>query len=194
MQIPYNYYINKSDCYKSEIAFINIQNPIIKKPLYYIKSKNTDYLKTGFYVDNEKQHLQKFYNKYFHNYGLSNNHIEDDYIEDINISIRYYSYIKILKDENNPQLEGEKMIFYFGKNINDKIYNYNYILKNKKFKHTFQFNMYKKQQFPVYDNSFFTNNKIEIYEDLDLETLLNFKVYNRLKMDRRKKLENIFKK
>lgn len=185
MQLPYNYYMSKCDHYYSEIAFINTQIPIIRKTIFFIESKNNDYMKTDIYVDNDKQNLKEITHKF------RDRDFFDEFIGHIQPSVRYYSYIKVIKDENNPQLEGENMIFYFGKKICDKIENYLFYHTN--FRHTFQLRMYKKEYFPVYDDCLFSNNICEIHEDFNIESQLNFKVYNRLKLDRRKKLENIFK-
>ena len=118
----YNKYIRKDAFnlslyrkeYIADIAFVEIDGQsIVKRVETYIKF-------------NKSLHIPNSY--YFYKYlGLSEKvdfiSKNSDIIQDILQSFRYYSYIKIINDKNNPDLNGKILPFYFGFKINDIIDN-----------------------------------------------------------------------
>lgn len=192
MKPPYNFYLKGYPEFSSKIAFINNKSnsSICIKKLYYIVSKNHDYLKDGMYLDNNNLELQKLAKDFKINKKISN-----DYISYIVPHIRYYTHIRIIEDSYNPQLKGENMIFYFGNSIYNKI-KYHLMCHNNVnniFNNIFNINLVKKYGFPDYSNSTFIVEKCEIYDDFDIDSEIIFNTYNSLKINRKKKMINIFK-
>jgi hypothetical protein len=92
----------------------------IEKMIHYVKLPN--YPELGGYYDsmrnfNETCDLTNTY------WELKNSPsaVEQEKAELISRTTKYYSYVMIVEDENQPELEGKIMIFPFGYKIKDKI-------------------------------------------------------------------------
>lgn len=185
---PYNYYLSGQSKYSSKIAFINNNSnvSICSRNLYYIVSNNDDYLKSGLYLDNNNLELRKLLVEF-----ETNNKLSNDNLFSITSHFRYYTYIRIIEDSYNSQLEGENMIFYFGNSIYNKI-KYHLMCHNN-VNNIFNINFVSKYGFPDYSNSTFIDEKCEIYDDFDIDSEIIFKTYNSLKIGRKQKMKKIFK-
>lgn len=195
----YNQYIikNRNDKgilmdYKSEIAFIDKNKPFISSVLYYVTFCGELKDKTGFYLDNNN-YLQKLLNfKLLKDISFLEQ--TSGIIEDIKKVNRHHSYIKVIKDNQNPQLEGQIMLFYFSRIIFDKIAHF--ILENSKIDKTFIIDVeslsFGSQLYPSYQNSHFTDNEAEsIYLNMDIESELIYKTINVSSIIRKKKLDKM---
>ena len=121
----YNKYFNiisENDSYNSEIAFINTNNTCIFKESAYVEYIENNTLKYGIFKMTDE--LKKIYFEFRNNPDFIHK-----IIKKIQISTNNYSYIKILKDNINPQLEGKIMIFKFKHKISETIGTY--IIKEK---------------------------------------------------------------
>jgi len=92
----------------------------IEKITHYVNIKNAKEL-SGWFDSaknfNEKCALTDLY----YNMTNSKNAILQEKAKCLNYSKKYYSYVLILEDEQQPELVGKIMIFQYGKTIKDKI-------------------------------------------------------------------------
>ena len=92
----------------------------IEKITHYVNIKNAKEL-SGWFDSaknfNEKCTLTDLY----YNMTNSKNAILQEKAKCLNYSKKYYSYVLILEDEQQPELVGKIMIFQYGKTIKDKI-------------------------------------------------------------------------
>lgn len=196
----YNQYIkpNLEESYRSEIAFINSKTSIVCKNLFYVNFTNNLIKNNGFYLDNNDL-FKKLYSVVRNVSDLNDEQLHLKYsnnlITRIQPVINYYSYIKVIKDKQNPELEGKIMIFKFGRKVSEIIAKYLY--ENKDFSNTFQLivsldNGYAK--YHVYDKSHFNfiNETINITDNtLDINSEISFKQINLKTIEREEKLKNI---
>lgn len=193
----YNLYINKNKNYVSEIAFVNANPAIISRALYYVEFVKGG--KTGRYLDNN-DYLKKLYwdiRKTLGSFTLPED-IEQEYlkrtsgfIRNIQPSVSFFSYIKILEDKQNPQLEGQIMLFKYGRKI--KFIMEEYLVNNtQNFDKTFEIVVRLSSGFPNYDKCHFTDKDINIFDKtLNLDSDISFKMINILSIQRKEKLRKI---
>lgn len=200
----YNGYIQPQPGYRSEIAFINTSPAIITRRVFYVEFAKEKGQKDGFYLDN-KYYLDSLYKKVrwgsrSGNRFAPNSEFEDDdvkylreskdYIRRVDTQVQYYSYIKVIKDIQNPQLEGQIMLLKYGRKIHDHISAY--IVDKKGFNHTYEINVKLTSGFPNYDNSRFTDTEMVLVDNkLNLDTEVKFKTINILSIERKEKLQKI---
>lgn len=184
MTILYNQYLRPAHPkaeYTAKIAFIQTTKGIIAKRLFYVKF--VDESKNGLYYDN---------NNYLHNLLGSTSLIFEkshNMIKDILPSINYFSYIKVIEDKQNPQLEGSIMIFKFGHIINRIFGTCN---QNEIYKNVFHVSMKLSGGYPNYDSSCFTDEDMTISDNtLDLESEIFYKTINIIAEERKEKLKKI---
>jgi hypothetical protein len=188
----YNSYIRvpSGGIYESEICFIQSFDDFDRNFLYrdefWIQFKNEYQKLTGYYQMNipltnffgkaKEDFLKKFENK----------------ISSVDCAHRYYTYIKVISDRNNPQLNGQTMLFKYGRRIYDKLN----IDKNKTFGKTFLLKVKLTQGFPNYDNCTFSDNNYYIRDiNLNIRNIPSLKRLDLIKdMERKIKLSKITKK
>jgi hypothetical protein len=118
---------DKKKGYRSVVRFLpnltkdgKVGQSAIDKISHYVNIKNPKEL-SGFFDSaknfNEKCALTDLY------YALTNskNAILQERAKMLNYSKKYYSYVLILEDEQQPELVGKILIFQYGKTIKDKI-------------------------------------------------------------------------
>jgi hypothetical protein len=178
----YNLYIKPTryNNYVSEIAIINTKNTIIEKNFFYIEGVDGSPIKSGYYSDSNDYLLNLYIN--------SKNDINNNIFKSINYIKKYYTYIKVIEDFNNPQLEGQIMIFSFGKLLLHIFNSYGAI-----FNKTFRIKVsIKGGSFPDYNNCEFTNKSVYLIDgNLNLDSEINFKQINIQSIIRKEKLEKI---
>ena len=177
----YNQYARldyKGNPYESEIVFINTKNTIATHTVFYVEFVTpTEIYKNGFYKDS---------NNFLKSISTGNHkHIK---IDKVQFNIQHFSYIKVIKDRQNPQLEGQIMIFKFGRKIYEA-------LLGKVLDEVFRLSIKSTSGFPNYDHSHFTGrplSKIEIIDlSLDIDSEISFKTFNIIAIEREEKLKNI---
>jgi len=176
----YNQYLRPSkNEYSSKIAFIQTTKGIISKKLFYVKF--VDSKKDGFYYDN---------NGYLFNIlKIKQDSIKKSHnlIVDVSPIVNYFSYIKVIEDKQNPQLEGSIMIFKFGYTLYAKIVN-----RNGLYNKVFNIGIKLKTGFPDYGVSCYTDENINIVDNtMNLESELLFKTINNIAEERKEKLLKI---
>ena len=189
----YNRYIKPELGYTSEIAFVNTS--VVSKRLFYVTFLNEKKHKSGNFLDN---------NNYLHNLYLSVRQYQkfsdasrlflersNNLITKVETVIRYYSYIKVLDDKQNPQLENQIMILQFGNSIKDKLKDFAY--KTPFFDKTFKMIVGLVGTYPNYDKCYFTDKNMIITDNnLNLESELHFKTLNIKALERKEKLQQIY--
>lgn len=118
---------DKKKGYRSVIRFLpnltkedKLGQLAIEKITHYVNIKNAKELSGWFDSPknfNEKCALTDLY----YNMTNSKNAILQEKAKCLNYSKKYYSYVLILEDEQQPELVGKIMIFQYGKTIKDKI-------------------------------------------------------------------------
>jgi hypothetical protein len=177
----YNQYIKPTPYtnYISEIAIINTKNTIIKKDIFYIEGVDDSPIKSGFYSDNNDYLLNLYFNS---QYAVNNN-----ILKSINYTKKYFTYIKVIEDLNNPQLNGQVMIFSFGRTLFNVFSSHGNI-----FNKTFRIKVNIKNGFPDYSNCDFTNKNVNIFDNnLNLDSEIFYKKINIESIIRKEKLEKI---
>jgi hypothetical protein len=118
---------DKKKGYRSVIRFLpnlkkdgSLGSNAIEKMLHYVKLPNYDEL-NGYY-DSMKNFGEKcdLTNTYWA-LKNSNSVVDQEKAELISRTTKYYSYVLIIEDENQPELEGKIMIYNFGYKIKEKI-------------------------------------------------------------------------
>ena len=118
---------DKKKGYKSTVRFLpnftkegKVGQAAIEKITHYVDIKNVKELSGWFDSPknfNEKCALTDLY----YNMVNSKNAILQEKAKCLKYSKKYYSYVLILEDEQQPELVGKIMIFQYGKTIKDKI-------------------------------------------------------------------------
>lgn len=118
---------DKKRGYRSVIRFLpnfttegKVGQSAIEKITHYVDIKNLKELSGWFDSPknfNEKCTLTELY----YNMINSKNAILQEKAKCLKYSKKYYSYVLVLEDENQPELVGKIMIFQYGKTIKDKI-------------------------------------------------------------------------
>ena len=118
---------DKKKGYKSVVRFLpnltkegKVGQSAIEKITHYVDIKNVKELSGWFDSPknfNEKCALTDLY----YNMINSKNAILQEKAKCLKYSKKYYSYVLILEDEQQPELVGKLMIFQYGKTIRDKI-------------------------------------------------------------------------
>jgi hypothetical protein len=154
---PYKKTPDSDKKFESEIAFVrtndDFESNIKSYEMYYIKYQNG---KFGYYTPYTLK-----YNTVHEEYMRDRNFYLDKYkeiISEIQYMKRYYTYIYVIKDIVNPQLEGKILPFFHGLKIKQKIDDNMELL----FEKTFELNIRLSSGFPNYDYSKFTDNDFKI--------------------------------
>jgi len=118
---------DKKKGYRSVIRFLpnltkdgKVGQSAIEKITHYVDIKNAKELSGWF--DSAKNFNEKCpLTDLFYSMTNSKNAILIEKAKCLKYSKKYYSYVLILEDENQPELVGKVMIFQYGKTIKDKI-------------------------------------------------------------------------
>lgn len=118
---------DKKKGYRSVIRFLpnltkdgKVGQSAIEKITHYVDIKNAKELSGWF--DSAKNFNEKcFLTDLYYNMMNSKNAILQEKAKCLKYSKKYYSYVLILEDEQQPELVGKIMIFQYGKTIRDKI-------------------------------------------------------------------------
>ena len=196
----YNKYIKLDEFKTSEIAFVNCSNTILTKFVYFVKLFNGQ---SGFFTDNSGE-LKKLTTLFLkkrasssitvnrENFFLSNT---ENIILDIQPTTQHYSYIKVINDVLNPQLNDQILIFKYGNIITNIIGDYFSNLEDGELleiKKSFILKLENKGGFPSYDNSHFTNRYYHVCDyNLDLNSEIHFNNFNLNKYIRTEKIKKI---
>jgi len=189
----YNKYISLVK-YNSDIIFINSKTTILEKQLYCVKYGDKNI--SNYYLDSNK-YLRNLY------WGYKNDKKSilsetDGVIKDVQPLKKNYSYIRIIKDSQHPELEGEIMIYQYGYRILSIIKEY---LDNKRgdgIEHLFNLKSYLIDgylKYPNYDKSKFYKTKASETDILlDIESEIKIKTIELpIKLSRKEKLKMINK-
>ena len=186
----YNKYLTlpNGGIYSSEICFIQSFDDIDKNFLNRIEHWvvfNDKYKKyNGFYSG----YLNIFFGKNKEKFLNDNKNM----VKDITSSSRYYTYIKIINDYMNPHLNGQTMLFRYGRKIDSIITND----KHKIFTKSFLINMKLASGFNDFDGCSFSDNDYYIQDYSlnirNIHPLPNLNIINVI--DRSNKLKKIIKK
>jgi len=185
MTESYNKYFSRHNTdYQSTIAFINTNNTVLMKDLFFVEFKDNSKFKNNFYLSDEN--LRKM----FLQIRTRNMQFQDAYIKNISYIKKYYSYVKIIEDEYNPQLEGKVLLMSYGVSIKNRIDLYFDCHTN--FKNTFRFVKKTHQTFPDFVESFFTSEELEINDsNLDIDSEIRYIKYDPIKVERKEKLQKL---
>lgn len=119
---------DKKKGYKSTVRFLPNFSPTegigenaLEKVLHYVKLP--DYPNLNGYYDSMKNFKDErcALTETFWNLKNSDSALEQEKAQLISRSTKYYSYIQVLEDENQPDLVGKIMIMAFGHKIKEKI-------------------------------------------------------------------------
>jgi hypothetical protein len=118
---------DKKRGYRSVVRFLpnltkegKVGQAAIEKITHYVDIKNAKELSGWF--DSAKNFNEKCaLTDLFYNMSNSKNAILQEKAKCLKYSKKYYSYVLILEDEQQPELVGKIMIFQYGKTIKDKI-------------------------------------------------------------------------
>ncbi len=180
----YNKYFGKVEGdHSSVIAFVDSPNPDIKKDIFWVDFSNG--MKSGFFED-INSNLKKLF--------LTLQDKPHNIVKNIIKSVFYYTFIKIIEDEHNPDLEGEIMLFRYSREIYNIIQNHN----NPKKKEFFLVKKITQGYLPTFKHSYFLSNKCFNYDsNLDINKHISFPFLNVSKLEknlnRKTKLEYIQK-
>lgn len=187
----YNRYIGNKE-YDSQILFINTNKSILEKKLYYINFAKI--CTNGFYED-KNEYLNSLYWKYKDdkNKLLLNS---DGFINDLQFSRQYFSFIRVIRDYQNPQLEGKVLLFKYSHSIFNILMTY--LSQNGRFNNVFYLknvlipNFY--YRFNDFSNSKFLPEQLtEVNLDINIESELKFRKIDIISLVRKEKIENINK-
>ena len=179
--------------YQSEIAFVNNDLFVQKREIFYVEFAKG--CKNGFFIDNNN-YLKSIYRlvKYKNlNEQKEFLKLSNGYIYNMQPLTKYFSYIKVIKDNQNPQLEGNIMLFQFGSRIFDSIKNY--LVDNKGiFNNIFKINVcLTNSQFPNYESCQFIDNEYFIEDNTLDYSQLKYNKINIKQIERKEKMEKIQK-
>lgn len=184
----YNRYFIKHTSYESEIVFVDSEPRLVSFQSFYVRFHDGT---SGVFRD-KNEYLHKLERKI--RYDSEDGIKYDNIVESVTGIHRNYTFIKVIKDEQYPELEGKIMLFYFGKQI-VSILNKNYPLF---YRTSFTLKMKRnKYRFPDYSDSYFTSNEIYYKTDLNIEDYVKVPVLDvekmKLQKQRQEKLENLKK-
>ena len=152
---------------RSLITFVNTYKPIVEKVLFFVEYEDG---KNKIFLDKDN-YLYNLYCKKLNEKDLLKE--TDNLIKKIHYVRRYYSFIKVLKDEDGSLINKE-FIFYYGIHLKNTIVKY--LSKNNRFKNVFYLTKNKNMGFTSYDDSGFIDDVFEYNNyQLDMENHLNFK-------------------
>lgn len=190
MEMYNKYIIPIKDFYESEIAFVESFDDFNKNFLYrdeyWIKFKNEYSKLTGFY------HMDILANSFFGKTKEEFLRQYDDKIDLVECAHRHYAYVKIINDQLNPQLNGQIMLFRYGRRIYDKLNQY----KSKTFNRTFILKVKITAGFQNFDDCHFSKNDYYVRDiNLNIQNIPSLKKLDLIKdMERKFKLNQITKK
>lgn len=201
----YNQYLIPGKFKTSEIAFVNCNQPILRKSLFYVQFNDG---KSGFsnhnngFFNDSNGDLKKLTSDFLRQSTIQPIEKEDFFLSSTENIIRniqpatyYYSYIKVIDDKLNPQLNDKLLLFKYGTQISNIITNYLSKSKDSELKTSFILNLELKQGFPSYDKSYFTTRYCNIHNhNLDINSEIHFNNFNLNRYIRSEKLKNIFAK
>jgi gp32 DNA binding protein like len=118
---------DKKKGYRSVVRFLpnltkegKVGNLAIEKITHYVDIRNVKELSGWF--DSPKNFGEKCaLTDLYYNMTNSKNAILQEKAKQLKYSKKYYSYVLVLEDEQQPELVGKIMIFQYGKTIKDKI-------------------------------------------------------------------------
>jgi hypothetical protein len=181
----YNHYIHThlirtDSVYKSEIGFIKLKyDSVLKYDLYFITFHHgkEHRFKDGVYKSSEILN-----NLYWEN--RKNPNFMNRYIEKLQPSTQYYSFVKVINDKQYPILNGQILILKYGKQIFD----------NLDFSKTLYLNIDMVQGYNNWGKSNVSNIYCDLYdENLNISDFINFKEFDPIKEERKEKLIEIQK-
>ncbi len=188
----YNQFIPRDKEYASELCFVKINNDATKniciRDHSYAEFKK-DFIKyNGYYASDDALMLR---NPKYCQEILEKNR---DILNKVSYIRRYLSYVYIIKNEQNPELEGRTMIFYFGYKIFQML-----LLEKKIYEHSFNLNIKPINVYgnmlSSYDDSHFSSKEYYIENmDLNLNDKLRYKRIDYNNLDRMFKLQKLLVK
>lgn len=92
----------------------------IEKITHYVKTPQVPELQ-GYYDSPKNFQKECLLSKTYYTLDKSNNALLKEKAKMLNYSKKYFSYVLIVKDEQQPELQGKIMIFQYGSQIMDKI-------------------------------------------------------------------------
>jgi hypothetical protein len=179
----------------SEVAFVNAQPPMITKFLFHVEfskgGKTDKYLDKNDYLFNLYKSVKWNSLRNVEEQKLRFLEKTNGYISYIEPFTRCCAYVKVLRDEQNPQFEGQIMLIRFGVRIKEKIQEH-FANGAKSFDKTFRIITEFKHGFPSFDKCYFTDKDINIVDKtLDLNSEFSYKTIDLLSLQRKDKLEKI---
>lgn len=185
--------------YNSEIAFLSNEEFLISD-LFFLDFSDEYRKKRGFYHDQSGYLKSLFWEGRKSGADMKQFFLQktDGVIKEIQFNKQFHSYIQIIDDPQNPQLNSQYMIFKFGLKIYGKIKDRH--LSDCYF-NTFGLkislvNVFSGQKFPSYDSSHFLENHQYIQPNPALPPLnsfVHFPNFNLIAIKRKEKLEKIQK-
>ena len=190
----YNSYIRipslyDGNVYKSEICFVESFDDFEKNFLHrderYVTFQDKYRKLTGYYqIDIPGIHFGKAKDDFLNTYK--------EYIMDVQTAQRHYAYIKILDDEMNPHINGQIMLFQYGRRIHDMVSGNPLAVFNK----TFMFiENLSSQGFPSFDNCHFSVRNYSVkHKLLNIKDVKSLKSLDIIRgMERKYKLDKVVK-
>ena len=183
MENFYNFYAKFP--YESEICFVEIDsNP----------AKNTSRRNLCYVV--YEDHLKKYNGMYETDDTINvinkNQIIKDNknILKDLVRILRYVTYIKIIRDNKNPHIEGSIMPFYYGRKIKQMMD----AQPNDAYNKSFILHIRNTQGYANYDRSYFTDKNYNIRNfNLSVDNVYRHKRINLGCVSRMHKLDKIGK-
>lgn len=176
--------------YESEIAFIesfdDFNKNFLQRDEFWIEFKDEYRKLNGFYQMNIP--VNNFFGK------AKTDFLEryKDKIHNVECAHRHYAYIKIINDKHNPHLNGNTMLFRYGRKIHEMLLAY----PNTTFSRTFLLRIRMVSGFQNFDGCNFTLNNYYVKDvNLNVRNIPNLRKLDLIKdLERRHKLSQITKK
>ena len=188
----YNTYIKVpiGGLYESEFCFVesfdDFNKNFLSRDEHWVVFKDEYKKETGYYqLDFGVNHFfGKVKDDFLQRY--------EDKISDISSARRYYAYIKIINDNHNPQLNGQIMLFKYGRRIHETISGNPHTTFSK----SFLLRVILTQGFPNYDSSKFSDKNYYIRDiNLNIRNIPSLKRLDIVRdIERKFKLNKITKK
>ena len=122
--------LNKRDGYKAVVRFLpnvideqgNTGDSAIKRLMTYVKMEDPRHKSLAGYYDSPKNFDEQceLTNAYF-TLVNSKNPVLEEKAKSLNKVTRFYSYVYIVEDKNQPELEGKILVYQYGWKIKEKI-------------------------------------------------------------------------
>ena len=176
--------------YESEISFVesfdDFDKNFLSRDEYWVQFKNEYEKLTGFYQINIS--VNNFFGKLKEDFLKKYN----DKINNIECAHRHYAYVKIINDKENPQLNGQIMLFRYGRKINNMLT----AAQSDVFNKSFLLRITMVQNFQNFDKCKFSENNYYIRDiNLNVQNIPSLKRLDLIKdFERKIKLGQITKK